>query len=157
MALYHNLTDLLVKTDFTAGIPYADAWINPSGKIIAGKSFNHRKIAENILMQYDLKRNDDLYIMEHKIREMKMFGMPDNDLLAVYDSLRNKKSCKELFDIYHKRHNLDECEFLIAMFGYVAVEDKHIIYNPKMVNSFQTCTLGVYYDICDNNTRKLII
>lgn len=105
------------KTTFPVDIPIYDGWMDRSGRIISNESHHHVEKALEIIAEAD-------EILTKKGKTPHYM----ND-----------------FKLANQNKGYDAGEFLVVVFGYIAIEGKKVIYNcePTGTTSMQRRKLGV--------------
>lgn len=147
MALYQEfIKEQLDRTDFT--VELADAWIDRQGRIIPTQSFCHCKIAANLIYEFDKNREariKKLKVRIHDIQNKDYLG----EIPALTEELNHLEkglTYRQMFENSNKTFGFDEAEYLVAVLGYTAIENHHIIYSSKLINTLQIHSIGCSYE-----------
>ena len=152
MALYQEfLKEQLDRTEFK--VDMADAWIDRQGRIIPTQSFCHCKIAAHLIYEFDLDRVERINRMKMKLHDLTGKDYL-NEIPALEEELKhleNGLTYRQMFENANKTFGFDEAEYLVAVLGYTAIENHHVIYSSKLINTLQIHSIGCTYEKEGNN------
>ncbi len=147
MALYQEfIKEQLDRTDFT--VELADAWIDRQGRIILTQSFCHCKIAANLIYEFDKDREKRIHKLSQKIRDLNGKDYL-GEIPALSEELNHLESgltYRQMFENSNRTFGFDEAEYLVAVLGYTAIENHHVIYSSKLINTLQIHSIGCSYE-----------